>query len=102
MPDLLDEEALTAALAALPDWSGDGTAIRRTVGVGPQVREELVADLQAVAREMNHDPDLEFPEGALRIQMSTHSAGGVTDLDIAYAHRVDELIVRRGLRPFRP
>ena len=94
MAELLDAEAITAALADLPDWSGDGSAIHRTVSVDDNSRDMLLSELEAIAREMNHDPDLEFPAGGVTITMSTHSKGGVTDLDVAYARRADELIAR--------
>jgi 4a-hydroxytetrahydrobiopterin dehydratase len=94
MAELLSEPELNSALAGLPDWEGDGTSIRRTVAVDEQTRKTLLAELEAVAREMNHDPDLEFPDGAVTITMSTHSKGGVTDLDVTYARRADEVISR--------
>jgi 4a-hydroxytetrahydrobiopterin dehydratase len=94
MATLLDEAALRTELAQLPDWKGDGTAIRRTVTVTDDTKALLLAELEAIAREMNHDPDLDFPDGAVTITMSTHSAGGVTDLDVTYAQRADELIGR--------
>ena len=94
MAELLDPQAVTEALAELPDWSGDGSAIHRTVSVDDNARTQLLSELEALAREMNHDPDLDFPAGAVTITMSTHSKGGVTDLDVSYARRADELISR--------
>ena len=94
MAELLDEAKLAAALADLPDWTGDQAAIRRTVKVDDETRSKLLAQLEAIAREMNHDPDLTFPDGAVEITMSTHSKGGVTDLDVEYARRANDLIGR--------
>jgi 4a-hydroxytetrahydrobiopterin dehydratase len=94
MAELLDAQAVSEALASLPDWSGDGAAIHRTVSVDENSRAQLLSELEVVAREMNHDPDLEFPAGGLTITMSTHSKGGVTDLDVSYARRADELIAQ--------
>ena len=94
MAELLDAQAVSEALAGLPEWSGDGSAIHRTVSVDDTVRPSLLAELEVIAREMNHDPDLEFPAGSVTITMSTHSKGGVTDLDVAYARRADQLIAR--------
>jgi 4a-hydroxytetrahydrobiopterin dehydratase len=94
MAELLDAQALANALAGLPEWSGDSSAIHRTVTVDDGARDKLLEDLKVVAREMNHDPDLSFPDGGVTITMSTHSKGGVTDLDVRYAHRADELVAR--------
>jgi 4a-hydroxytetrahydrobiopterin dehydratase len=94
MAELLSDEDLKAALADLPEWEGDRGSIRRTVRLDEEARQTLLSELEAVAREMNHDPDLEFPDGAVAITMSTHSKGGVTDLDVTYARRADEVISR--------
>ena len=52
----------------------------------------LLDDLERIAREMNHDPAVDRSGGELTITMSTHSAGGVTELDVEYARRVDALL----------
>jgi 4a-hydroxytetrahydrobiopterin dehydratase len=93
MATRLGDAALQDALASLDDWRGDGTAISRTVHIGGiSEMDEFLAKLEAIAREMNHDPDTEVGDGDLTITMSTHSAGGVTELDVEYARRVDGLL----------
>jgi 4a-hydroxytetrahydrobiopterin dehydratase len=90
----LSADALQSELSSLEGWAGDTSSIRRSVAIGAVQREQFLADLEAIARELDHDPDLEVVDDKLQITMSTHSAGGVTELDIAYARRVDELISR--------
>ncbi|HTW19901.1 MAG TPA: 4a-hydroxytetrahydrobiopterin dehydratase [Mycobacteriales bacterium] len=92
MATLLDDAALEAALAELDGWNGDGTAIHRTVDIDADRLDGFRADLESIAREMDHDPDLTGGAGQLTITMSTHSAGGVTELDIEYARRVNSLL----------
>ncbi|MBV9487962.1 MAG: 4a-hydroxytetrahydrobiopterin dehydratase [Frankiaceae bacterium] len=94
MATVLDDAARDAALGELTGWAGDRSAIRRTVHVdgGPQAMDDVLAKLEVIAREMDHDPDTEITDGDLTIVMSTHSAGGVTELDIEYARRVDALL----------
>jgi 4a-hydroxytetrahydrobiopterin dehydratase len=94
MATLLDDQAREAALGELHGWSGDQAAISRTVHIdgGPQQMDEFLDKLEVIARDMNHDPDTEISGDDLTIVMSTHSAGGVTDLDIEYARRVDALL----------
>jgi 4a-hydroxytetrahydrobiopterin dehydratase len=92
MATLLDDAELAVALTTLKDWHGDRSAITREVHLADDAVAGFLADLEAVAREMNHDPDIERSGGDLTITMSTHSAGGVTDLDVAYARRVDALL----------
>jgi 4a-hydroxytetrahydrobiopterin dehydratase len=90
----LSDVEVVRALADLQDWHGDRASISRVVLVDEDDVAGLLADLEKVAREMDHDPDIDHEEGELTITMSTHSEGGVTELDVAYARRVDELVSR--------
>ena len=92
MRDLLDDEALRAALAGLPEWTGDGRALRRTVHA-PSFRDGivLVTAVAEAAEEMDHHPDIDIRWRDVTFTLSTHSAGGVTEMDVALAHRIDEL-----------
>jgi 4a-hydroxytetrahydrobiopterin dehydratase len=92
MATVLDDAARTAALVALDGWDGDRDAISRTVHIGTEGMDDFLAKLQNIAREMDHAPDLSLTDGDVTITMSTHSAGGVTELDIEYARRVDALL----------
>ena len=93
MRTLLTDTELAAALTALNGWSGDQQAITRTVAIKEDALAGFTARLEEIAREMNHDPELARPDDStLTITMTTHSAGGVTELDVAYAARVDALI----------
>jgi 4a-hydroxytetrahydrobiopterin dehydratase len=92
MASLLDDADLAAALATLDDWHGDRSAITRVVELADREVAAFLANLEAIARELNHDPDIDRSGDDLTITMSTHSAGGVTELDVAYARRVDALL----------
>jgi 4a-hydroxytetrahydrobiopterin dehydratase len=92
MATLLDETAVSAALSELSDWHGDKTAITREVDLPDGEVDGFRSGLETIAREMNHDPELGGSGGHLTITMSTHSAGGVTELDVEYARRVDALL----------
>jgi 4a-hydroxytetrahydrobiopterin dehydratase len=95
MAELLDDTAIHQALDLLEGWHGDRAGISRTVTVPATEQPALLAELERLARELNHDPDLDIAGHEVTIVMSTHSAGGVTQLDVAYAHQVDDLV--RGL-----
>ena len=57
----------------------------------------LVSRLVAPAQAMNHHPDLAFGWGYVRIALTTHDAGRVTEKDRALAAQFDEAI-----KPFVP
>jgi 4a-hydroxytetrahydrobiopterin dehydratase len=97
MPELLDTEAVTTALAALDGWSGDTSAITRTAQLAsfPDAIA-VVARVAVVAEDMDHHPDIDIRWRNLTFVCSTHSAGGVTELDIELARRIDEIVKNQG------
>jgi pterin-4a-carbinolamine dehydratase len=44
-----------------------------------------------VAEEEEHHPDIDIRFNKVRLVLSTHSKGGLTDLDFALAERIDTL-----------
>ncbi|HWC36582.1 MAG TPA: 4a-hydroxytetrahydrobiopterin dehydratase [Mycobacteriales bacterium] len=92
MAELLDDDELRTALDGLQGWHGDRAGIARTVTVPAGEQPALLEEMERVAREMNHDPDLDISGDEVTIMMSTHSAGGVTNLDVEYAHRIEPLL----------
>jgi 4a-hydroxytetrahydrobiopterin dehydratase len=52
----------------------------------------LVSRIVAPAEAMNHHPDLAFGWGYVRITLTTHDAGGVTEKDRALAAKIDEVV----------
>lgn len=93
MTKVLDAAAVAAALDGLDDWSGDTTAITRTAQLPSFPDAIAVVDRVAVvAEEMNHHPDIDIRWRNLTFRCATHSAGGVTDLDIELARRIDEIV----------
>jgi 4a-hydroxytetrahydrobiopterin dehydratase len=92
-PPRLSPDELSAALYGLPTWSGDGDGIHRTVEL-PSFRDAVAAivSIADVAEEMDHHPDIDLRWRTLHLSVVTHSAGGVTELDLALARRIDALL----------
>jgi 4a-hydroxytetrahydrobiopterin dehydratase len=92
-PQPLSSDALSDALADLPSWSGDGEAIRRDAEL-PSFRAavDAIVRIADVAEEMDHHPDVDLRWRTLHLTLSTHSAGGVTELDLELARRIDALL----------
>jgi 4a-hydroxytetrahydrobiopterin dehydratase len=93
----LDGEEIARALEALAGWSGDGAVIERTYTF-PDFLTAVrgVDEIALVAEDMNHHPDLDIRWRAVRVALTTHDAGGVTQLDIEQAHRIAEIAARLG------
>jgi len=92
MATLLDNDLVTDALKGLDEWTGDTSGISRTVTLDGGDAEQLLADVSATADTMNHHPDVDRNGKSVTFRLSTHSEGGVTELDIALASRIDDLI----------
>lgn len=90
-PTALTQDQVAAELAALPGWSGDTTAIRRSVQCASFPAAITVVDAVALAAEKaNHHPDIDIRWRTLHFTLSTHDAGGVSELDFALAREIDK------------
>lgn len=92
MADLLSPEAITEALAELSGWSGDQQALTRSFTYRTFPEGILsVAAVAAAAERLDHHPDIDIRWCTVTYTVSTHSAGGVTDLDLALCAAIDDL-----------
>lgn len=57
----------------------------------------LIAVIAAAADAADHHPDLDlrYP-GVVRVRLSTHAVGGLSNEDVEFAHRVSQLAVAAG------
>ncbi|OLE24231.1 MAG: 4a-hydroxytetrahydrobiopterin dehydratase [Actinobacteria bacterium 13_1_20CM_3_71_11] len=92
MASLLSPAELADALAGLPAWSGDTKGIERAVEA-PSFLDgiRLVDAVAGAAEEADHHPDIDIRWRTVTFRLATHSAGGVTEKDLALARRIDEL-----------
>jgi 4a-hydroxytetrahydrobiopterin dehydratase len=92
-PQLLNADELSAALSGLhPDWRGSPDALTRTIEFADFLTAvEFVDQLAPACEERDHHPDLGLRWRWVDVVLSTHSANGVTALDLALAARIDEL-----------
>jgi 4a-hydroxytetrahydrobiopterin dehydratase len=94
---VLADDELEAALASLPAWRGDRSAIRRSVRAPSFAAGiHLVDEVAALADEIDHHPDIDIRWTTVTLALSTHSAGGVTERDLELARRIDEIVERHG------
>jgi len=90
------EQEASRALGDLPSWRAERGAISRTYeteGWGTTLM--LVNAIAFVAEAADHHPDLEVSWAKVVVRLSTHSAGGITDKDIALAREVERLALWR-------
>jgi len=93
MSDLLEADELTAALKKCPEWEHVKNAITRTV----EFEEfndaiDFVNDLAEISEEAQHYPEITINQTKVTLKLTTQDVSGLTELDIALAQRVDNLV----------
>lgn len=91
--DPLTPDEIEAALRELDGWTGDTTAIRRTVTC-PSFMDavRLVAQVAEAAERLDHHPDIDLRYRDVTFACTTHSSDGVTAYDVELARRIDALV----------
>jgi 4a-hydroxytetrahydrobiopterin dehydratase len=90
--DRLDDQAIESRLAELEGWERDGDTITKTFKCGDFVGSvRFVQKLVEPAEDMGHHPDLSLSWDEVRVTITTHAAGGLTNSDFELAKRIDAL-----------
>jgi 4a-hydroxytetrahydrobiopterin dehydratase len=88
MPALSDDQ-VDDRLTALDGWRREGEAIVATYEF-PSFPDaiDFVTRVAALAEAADHHPDLDIRYRKVRVVLSTHSEGGITDQDFALAAEI--------------
>jgi 4a-hydroxytetrahydrobiopterin dehydratase len=93
MAELLNSQDIKNWLKKLPEWELDKKAIERTYEFDDFSQAiEFVNGVAEIAEEEDHHPDIDIRFNKVRLALSTHSEGGLTDLDFELAEKVDTLV----------
>jgi len=92
LPKLSDDE-IARRLAGLAGWKREGDAIvKEFVLAGFTEATQFIAKLAAPANAMDHHPDVQlYRYKRVKISLTTHSAGGLTQNDFDLAAKIDAL-----------
>lgn len=97
MSRVLDEDERDRQVDGLPGWSGDRAALHRSYDFPAFLRGVAAVDeIAEVAEAMNHHPDIDIRWRTVSFTLSTHDAGGVTQLDVELAHRIHQVATEHG------
>jgi 4a-hydroxytetrahydrobiopterin dehydratase len=92
-PRKLDDAEINRGLAALPEWTlRDGKLYRELRFDSFVAAFGFMSSMALVSEAMNHHPEWRNVYSRLEIELSTHDAGGVTELDLKWAARADSLL----------
>ena len=93
MSELLEEDELAVALKKCPEWDYEKKYITRTVEFEEFMEGiDFVNDVGEIAEEAQHHPDITIKHTKVTLKLTTHDVGGVTDIDIQLAQRIDNLV----------
>ena len=88
----LTPDQLQALQQQLPHWSlVNGKLRRELVFVDFVEAFGLMSRVALVAEAMGHHPEWSNVWNRVVIELTTHDAGGITDLDLRLAQRIDQL-----------
>lgn len=92
-PSRLSETEAADRLAALPDWTIRSGKLHREFVFGDFVEAfSFMSGTALIAQAMDHHPEWSNVYNRVSIDLSTHDAGGLTDLDFTLAGRINRLV----------
>lgn len=95
MPTKLDDATIGQRLPELAGWAlRDDKLHKRFEFVDFAQAFGFMASVAVVAESMNHHPEWSNVYNRVEVELVTHDAGGLTELDFALARRMDELARR--------
>jgi len=89
---LLNNDEIASGLANLKGWKAKDEKLKKKYEFS-NFAESLafVNRVGEIAESMDHHPDIKFGWGYAKISTTTHDRGGVTDVDVALAKKIDQL-----------
>jgi len=90
MPAKLSDLDIQRALGTLAGWARRGDALVKTFAF-PRFADGIafVSAVAAIADGMDHHPDIDVRYTKVTFTLSTHSAGGITALDLELARKIE-------------
>ncbi len=86
----LDTDEISGSLESIPEWTIESDKLFREF-VFPRFVEAFgfMASVAIVAEKQNHHPEWFNVYNKVRIHLTTHEAGGITENDFALARSID-------------
>lgn len=88
----LTDHQIAEKLKALQDWTHDGEKLTRVFTFSAFLEGiQFVDQIAAAAEDMDHHPDIDIRYTDVKIGLSSHDVGGITDRDFRLASHISEL-----------
>jgi 4a-hydroxytetrahydrobiopterin dehydratase len=92
-PSKLSDAEIVQRLSALKGWQREGNAIMKEFVLGGFTEAtQFIAKIAPIADAMDHHPDVQLHRyKRVKIILTTHNAGGITQNDFDLAAKIDQL-----------
>jgi 4a-hydroxytetrahydrobiopterin dehydratase len=91
MPSLTQQE-IVSLLPSVPDWRIESEELTRTFSFGDfKASLKFVNKVGEMAEEAGHHPDIGIRYNRVRLALTTHDAGGLTQKDFDLATHISEV-----------
>ncbi|HXV75256.1 MAG TPA: 4a-hydroxytetrahydrobiopterin dehydratase [Candidatus Polarisedimenticolaceae bacterium] len=91
-PGRLAEAELRARIGELPGWRLEQGKLRRSFQFSDFVQAfRFISGVALIAERMDHHPEWSNVYNRVEMALTTHDAGGVTELDLALAREASRL-----------
>jgi len=92
MAEKLNKEDISASLDELPGWALENEKLRREFKFANFVEAFGFMTSAAIeAEKMNHHPEWFNVYSKVVVELTTHDAGGITELDVQLARKMNKL-----------
>ena len=93
MSSILSAKEIKEAIKDLPEWDVEGKSIVRVFEFDDfEQAIDFVNGVAELAEDADHHPDIDIRFNKVRVILSTHSKGGITENDFDLAERLDTLV----------
>src|SRR6266852_2855255 len=92
-PEKLSDSEIAQALAALSGWARRGDEITKSFELAtfPDAIA-FVVRIGFLAERADHHPDIDIRWRRVDVALTTHDAGGLTELDLHLARHIEEVV----------
>ena len=88
----LSSEAIKSAIASIPDWSLVGEKLTKSFKFKDFTEAfGFITKVALIAEKMDHHPEWFNVYNHLKIELTTHDAGGISQLDLDLAKKINAL-----------
>ena len=89
--ELLSKEEITSSLLGLKNWELKGNKIKKQYDFKDFIEAfSFITKVALISESLNHHPELKNIYNKVSIELTTHDANGLTEIDLKLATSIDK------------